>query len=47
VPQNAVDHHSVVASWTAFATALGRQQRRDQLPFGIGEIAAGDPLSPP
>jgi len=47
VPQDAVDHHPIVASWTAFATALGRQQRRDQRPFGIGQIAAADPLSPP
>src|SRR5262245_66344599 len=42
VPQNAVDPHSVVASRPAFAPALRRQHGRDQLPFAIATIAAGD-----
>src|SRR2546422_7510778 len=45
VPQEAVDHHPIIASRTAFATALRQQQRRDQRPLGIRDLDEDDPRS--
>jgi hypothetical protein len=46
-PQDAVQDRPVVVAWSARPPALGRQERPDQLPLHVRQVARCHPLLPP